>query len=84
MMKKISEKEIEKIQKISYKYTKNIFEEKLDVLFLDGTTLYFESEKEDDLRKPGYGKEGKPQDGKVLLLLFVTKEGLPVGYKLYP
>lgn len=84
MMKKITDKEIDNIQSMSYQYTKNVFNEKLDMLFLDGTTLYFESEVEDNLRKPWYGKEGKPQDGKVLLLLMVTKEWLPVGYKLYP
>jgi len=84
MMDKIWEKEIENIQEISYNYTKTVFKEKLDILFLDWTTLYFESEKEDDLRKPWYWKEWKPQDVKVMLILFVTKSWLPVWYKLYP
>lgn len=83
MMWKIWEKEIKKIQEISYKYTKDVFKEKIDILFLDWTTLYFESEKEDELRKPWYWKEWKPQDVKVLLVLFVTKSWLPVWYKLF-
>lgn len=83
MMWKIWDKEIDKIQKISYKYTKNVFNENIDILFLDWTTLYFESEKDDELRKPWYWKEWKPQDVKILLVLFVTKSWLPVWYKIF-
>ena len=48
----------------------------------DCTTLYFESFTEDELRRFGYSKDHKFNQGQVLLALMVTKEGLPVGYRV--
>jgi len=62
----------------------------LDVLFLDCTTLYFESVAEDDdtgddaLRQFGYSKDGKPHRVQVALALMVARNGLPVGYEVFP
>ena len=60
-------------------------------MFYDTTTLYFESEIEDEpssskpgLRFKGYSKDGKPQRTQVLLALLVTDEGIPLGYELFP
>jgi transposase len=83
MMEKITDKEIEKIQELSYTYTKSLFWEKINVLFLDGTTLYFESQDEDSLRKKWFSKDGKFHETQVVLILLVTEHGLPIGYKLY-
>ena len=38
-----------------------IFGGRVDVLFFDVTTLSFASDSEDELRKKGYNKDGKPQ-----------------------
>ena len=60
----------------------------LDVLFFDCTTLYFESVAEDEggdaLRRFGYSKDGKPHRTQVVLALMVTREGLPMGYEVFP
>ncbi len=37
----------------------NIHGGTLGVLFYDVTTLYFETDKQDDLRKTGFSKEGR-------------------------
>ena len=58
--------------------------EKLRVLFYDATTLYFESFIEDELRQNGYSKDMKFNQPQVLLALFVTEKGLPIGYELFP
>lgn len=58
--------------------------ESVEVLFFDVTTLYFESDKEDDLRRFGFSKDQKTHLTQVVLALASTKEGLPVGYKLFP
>ena len=58
--------------------------EKTEVLFFDVTTLYFESEDEDELRRFGFSKDQKTHLTQVVLALATTKEGLPVGYKLFP
>ena len=54
------------------------------VLFFDCTTLYFETAVEDELRQHGFSKDGKHKDSQVLLALMVTREGLPIGYEVFP
>ena len=83
-MDKIEAEEIERINEITYQNTLNLFGGKLDLLLYDCTTLYFESFTEDELKKNGYSKDCKFNQPQVLLALMVTKEGLPVGYQLFP
>jgi len=58
--------------------------EAVDVLFFDVTTLYFESQKDDDLKTFGYSKDHKIGEVQVVLALATTSKGLPVGYNLFP
>jgi hypothetical protein len=53
------------------------------LVFYDVTTLYFESFEEDELRKPGYSKDNKPQQPQILVGLLVTPEGFPVAYQIF-
>ena len=84
MMDKLDDKVIEKIQKKAYQATKSILKEKINVLFYDCTTLYFESFTPDELKQNGYSKDGKFNQPQVLLALLVTEEGLPIGYEVFP
>ena len=84
MMDKIDDTVIEKIQQQAYQSTKSILRDKINVLFYDCTTLYFESFTPDDLKKNGYSKDGKFNQPQVLLALLVTESGLPVGYEVFP
>jgi len=87
MMDKIGDKEILKLNKLVYNKTKALFKDKIDVVYFDATTLYFESFKEDigedAIKKNGYSKDGKFNQPQVVLALFVTKNGLPIGYKAF-
>ena len=83
MMDKIGDKEILKLNKLVYSKTKSLFREKIDVIYFDATTLYFESFTQDEFKKNGYSKDGKFNQPQVVLALMVTKEGLPVGYKAF-
>lgn len=83
MMDKIGDTEILKLNKLVYAQTKSLFKEKIDVIYFDATTLYFESFNEDEFKKNGYSKDGKFNQPQVVLALMVTKEGLPVGYKAF-
>jgi transposase len=56
----------------------------VDVLFFDVTTLYFESQQNDELRNFGYSKDHKVGEVQVVLALATTPEGLPIGYSLFP
>lgn len=83
MMWNITEEKIEEIQEITYNYTKTILKEKINVLFMDGTTLYFESQVEDWFREKWYSKDGKFSETQVALTILVTESWLPIWYKLY-
>jgi len=74
---------IQKIQDIAYQHSKRLLNGKISLFFYDCTTLYFESFTEDDLRRFGYSKDHKFNQGQVLLALLVTEEGLPVGYEVF-
>lgn len=84
MMDKLDDQAIQKIQDFSYEYTKTLLGGKVDVMFYDCTTLYFESFNEGVLRQCGFSKDHKFQETQILLALIVTKAGLPIGYEVFP
>lgn len=49
----------------------------------DVTTLYFETFKADDLRKPGFSKDNKSQQPQIVVGLMVTSQGFPVSYEVF-
>ena len=71
------------VQQISYDHTKRILNDKINVVFYDVTTLYFEIDQEDDLRKTGFSKEGKHQNPQIVLGLLVSKNGYPLAYEIF-
>jgi len=72
MMDKIDDKAIENLNEVAYRETKRLFNEKIDVIFFDATTLYFESFTEDEFKKNGYSKDLKFNQPQVVLALMVT------------
>jgi Transposase len=47
------------------------------------TTLYFESDYEDDLRKTGFSKEGRHQNPQIILGLLMSRDGYPLAYCIH-
>ena len=88
MMDRLDDGLIDRLKLRVASATEALLGEPLDVLFFDCTTLYFESVAEDGdadaLRAFGYSKDGKAQRVQVVLALAVTREGLPVGYEVFP
>jgi transposase len=74
----------EEVQQISYDHTKQILNNEISIVFYDVTTLYFEIDQEDDLRKTGFSKEGKHQNPQIVLGLLVSKNGYPLAYEIFP
>ena len=72
-----------KIEECVFKHTEKIMDDTITITFYDVTTLYFESESEDDLRRIGFSKEGKLARPQILLGLFTTLEGYPLSYEVY-
>jgi len=62
---------------------RNLFNQKLDVVFYDVTTFYFDSEVEDSFREKGFGKDGKIGKTQVVFGLLIDKDKNPIGYRLY-
>ena len=92
MMDMIDDKGIKKLNTLVLNTTKTLLDNKIDVIYFDATTLYFESFTEDEdnpndvdeaIRKNGYSKDGKFNQPQVVLALLVTKQGLPIGYKAF-
>jgi hypothetical protein len=75
----------ENVIKTVFNSTKKLFpDDKIDLLFFDVTTLYFEStEQDDDLKSFGFSKDCKFNQVQVVLALATTQEGLPIGYKTF-
>jgi transposase len=70
------------VEKVAFEYTKKTLKN-IAIVFYDMTTLYFESEDEDDLRKIGFSKDGKFQNPQIMLGLLVGENGYPIGYDVF-
>jgi len=71
------------VQLISFDHTKKILGGSINIVFYDCTTLYFEVDQEDDLRKAGFSKEGKHQNPQIVLGLLVGLDGYPLAYEIF-
>ncbi len=69
-------------QEIAYGHSRKILKQ-INVVFYDMTSLYFEAEDEDDLRRIGFSKDGKFQHPQIMLGLLVGKNGYPIGYDIF-
>ena len=81
-MDRMSNKYKEDVSEIAYRYTEKQLGE-IVVMFYDMTTIHFESDDEDDLRRIGFSKDGKFQHPQILLGLLVGEGGLPIGYDIF-
>ena len=84
MMDQLTPARVETLQRLLTQAALDLHPEPVDVYFFDCTTVYFESFQQDELKAPGYSKDGKVQESQVLLALMVTPEGLPMRYELLP
>lgn len=73
----------EPIKRLIYSKGRNLFNQKLDVVFYDVTTFYFDSDKEDGFREKGFGKDGKIGNTIVTFGLLIDQYKQPVGYEVY-
>lgn len=73
------------VQQRIFQSGRDLFNQQLDVVFYDVTTLYFESdvEEENALRQKGFSKDGKVGNTQILFGLLIDKNKQPIGYKIY-
>lgn len=78
----LNEKHKAEVERIAFAHTKKTIGT-IAVVFYDMTTLYFEAEDEDDLRKKGWSKDGKNECPQIMVGLLVSEGGYPIGYDIF-
>lgn len=73
----------ELVQQISYQHTLKILGNVISIIFYDVTTLYFQIDDEDEIRKRGFSKEGRHQNPQIVLGLLVSVGGYPLSYEIF-
>lgn len=73
----------EKIEELVVDFAKRNLKFTFSVVFYDVTTLYFETDKDDDLRKYGYSKDNKFNQPQILLALIVNRDGFPISTQIF-
>ncbi len=80
---RLHKEQINLVEQISYRHAIKEMQAEVSIVFYDVTTLYFEAEDEDDLRKSGFSKDGKHQNPQIVLGLLVNATGFPLGYEIF-
>lgn len=80
---KLHKKQMGLVQQISFDHTQKVLGQEISVVFYDVTTLYFEAQDEDDIRKTGFSKDGKHQHPQIVLGLLVSRGGYPLSYEIF-
>lgn len=80
---KYDEKVKDKVEKEIVTIAKTEFGFDFSFVLYDVTTLYFESFKSDEFRRPGFSKDNKHNQPQIVIGLIVTREGLPISYEIF-
>lgn len=71
------------IEKTAIQYAKNNLNFNFTVVFYDITTLYFETFKDDEIRKCGFSKDNKSNQPQILIALVVNNDGYPLAVDIF-
>jgi len=80
---KLHDTQKEVVEKISVEHTRKILGGSIGLVFYDVTTLYFETDYGDDLRRRGFSKDGKHALPQIVLGLLVSDGGYPLAYSIH-
>jgi transposase len=69
------------IEKKLFEKQKDLFSLKVDLVFYDITSTYFESDGP-EIAKKGYSRDKRNDRNQVLITLAITKEGFPIGHEI--
>lgn len=62
----------------------NLFNQQLDLIFLDTTSTYVYRDEESEYRKRGYSRDRRPDLPQFVLCVAVNAEGWPVAWEVFP
>lgn len=80
---RLEDSQKERIRQISVEHTLRVLGGKIGLVFYDVTTLYFETDYGDELRKAGFSKDGKHSLPQIVLGLPVSAGGDPLAYSIH-
>ena len=74
----------EKIEEDLFERVKNLFSLKIDVVFYDTTSIYFEGKEEENFATKGFSRDNRPDTNQVVIGILMSAEGIPVGCESFP
>lgn len=80
---KLHKDQKEQVQQISYAHTLKVLDNVISIVFYDVTTLYFQIDDDDQIRKRGFSKDGKHQNPQIVLGLLVSLGGYPLAFEIF-
>jgi hypothetical protein len=79
----------DEVQRNVFSSVANLFNLEVDVIFFDTTTTFFEVEglsggEEEEFRRRGYSRDGRPDLGQIVIGFAMTRDGIPVRAWSWP
>jgi len=74
----------EEIETSLFQRIRNLFNLKLDVVFYDTTSIYFEGEGPEGIARKGFSRDHRPDTNQVIVGILMTGEGIPIGCEVFP
>lgn len=73
----------EPLEEALYLKIVDLFSLKLDIVFYDLTTTFFQG-KGPNIARKGHSKDHRPDKRQILLGLLISKEGIPIAHEVFP
>lgn len=74
----------EQIEDAMFLKGRTLFDDSLDLVFVDTTSIYFEGEGPEGLAQYGHSKEHRPDRKQMIVGVVMTKEGVPICCEYWP
>lgn len=72
------------IENFLWNRVRNLFNQKVDLVFFDTTSTYFEGNGPSNIAKKGYSKDKRPDRNQVIVGALMTSEGIPIAHQVFP
>jgi transposase len=67
-----------------FRRDRNLFNQTLDLVFIDTTSLYCYRDEETELRRRGYSRDRRPELPQLVLCVAVDGQGWPMAWEVFP
>ncbi len=67
-----------------FRRDRNLFNQTLDLVFIDTTSLYCYRDEETELRRRGYSRDRRPELPQLVLCVAVDSQGWPMAWEVFP